>query len=199
MKWSSESVELPRKSDYSGRPQQDRDIMIFFAMSEIRAEFSLYKRTRNGAHLWRCYQLWRRLMPNDLPLPKELLVYFDQCANAVATETDPKILKREMGLTKLPGAMADHGGGPSSATAAEPTRKQRNTMQFIRSELFKARVQGDTYSGYKTDVYKKAAAKYCFSVSHIKKLLRDWSVSDAVERDLDQWRSSKEVVTTLGD
>lgn len=173
--------------------------MIFFAMRDIRAEFSLYKRTRNGAHLWRCYQLWRRLMPDDLPLPKELLVYFDQCANAVATETDPEILKREMGLTKLPGAMVDHGGGPSSATAAETKRKQQNTMQFIRSELFKARVQGGTHSGYKTEIYKKAAERYCFKLSYIKKLLHDWSVSDAVEHDLNQWRSSKEVATTLGD
>jgi hypothetical protein len=199
MKWSSESVELPPKNNYSGMPQQDRDIMIFFAMGKIRAEFSLYKRTRNGAHLWRCYQLWRRLMPDDLPLPKELLVYFDQCANAVGTETDPEILKREMGLTKPPGAMADHGGGPSSATAAEPKRKQQSAMLFIRSELFKARVQGGTPRGYKTDIYEKAEERYGYTVPYIKKLLRDWSVSEIVEHDLNQWRSSKEVATTLGD
>jgi hypothetical protein len=199
MNWTRESEELPPNYDYSGMTQQSRDVMVYLVMREIRAEFSLYERTRNGAHLWRCYQLWRRLMPDDLPLPNELLVYFDECATAVANETDPEILKREMGLTKRPGRMADHGGGPSGAAAAKPTRRQQNAMQFVRSELFRARIQGDTPRGYKTEIYEEAAEKFSFSVSHIKRLLHDWSVSEAVEWDLKEWRTNPIVSTTLRD
>jgi hypothetical protein len=179
--------------------QQDREVMVFFAMGDIRAEFLLYSQTSNAAHLWHCYQLWRRLMPDDLPLPNELLAYFDQCASAVANVTEPDILKREMGLTKPPGEMADHGGGPSGATAAEPKRKQQNAMQFVRSELFKARVQGDTPRGYKGEIYKAAANRFSYSVPGIKRLVSDWSVAKEVASDLAKWRSQQEVSATLGD
>ena len=140
--------------------------------------------------MWRCYQLWRQRMPGDLALPCELLEYFDQCADGIARETDPNAIKETLGLTKPPGFMADHGGGASGATAAEPTRKQRDVMQHVRSELFGALIKSYPKKpprGHKTAIYENAADKFDYSISHIKRLLGDWPIAEFVQRDYKRW------------
>lgn len=193
MKFSDWSKELPPKFDYTGKTPVERDLCIQLWMEDIKDEFALFKRTRNGAHMWRCYQLWRRLMPDDLPLPRGLLAYLDDCADAVATETDPAALKLAMKLVQSPEPAnpedkAEHGGGHSGATAAEPPRKQRNAMEFIRSELFSAEIKGETAPGYKTAIYKAAADRFGYSLPSIYRLLHDWPVGEMVESDLRKWR-----------
>lgn len=192
-------MELPPNLSYAGKTPVERELHIFFGMEAVKAEFQLYKRTRNGAHMWRCYQLWRRLMPEDLPLPRELLAYLDGCAEAVATETDPERLKRSLGLSLPPGGMAEHGGGPSSASAAEPTRKQRNAMEFVRHKMFLARTKGETPRGYKTAIYQSAAARFGYSVGHIKTLAADWSLAKVVDSDVAKWRDRGKVRRTPRD
>ena len=192
-------MELPAKVEYSGGPKLDRDILITFGRMECKKELFLYQRTANAAHLWRCYQLWRRLMPDDLPLPRELLTYLDSCAEAVERETEPTSLKQALGLSQLPGSMAEHGGGASSATLAEPKRKQLDAMQFVRSELFKARISGETKQGYITPIYKTAAKKFSYSLPYIKTLVHNWSVAEMVDHDFAEWQSQKAVSSTLGE
>jgi len=178
-----QSMELPPKCDYSGMTPVQRDVLIHFGMLQIQAEFSLFNSTGNGAHMWRCYQLWRRLMPDDLPQPRELLEYFDRCAAGLATETRPEAIKQALGLSKPPGAMAEHGGGPSAETAAEPVRRQQDAMIHVCSKLLQARMEGKTPKGYKTDIYEDAAGKFGYSLAHIKRLVSKWAVAEVVERD----------------
>lgn len=178
--WSSWSLDLPPKVDYSGIDQAGRQVMMALHMMPIRQEFALYKRTRNGAHMWRCFQLWRRLMPDDLPLPRELLAYLDDCADVATTATDADVLKRGMRLSKPPGFMAERSGGPTGDAAATATRKQQRAMMYVADELFKAQFSGRTPKGYKATIYAAAAAKFDYSVSRIKRLVGDWSISEFV-------------------
>lgn len=191
MKRSDWSRELPPKFDYTDKTPGERDLCIKLWMEDVKAEFALYKRTRNGAHMWRCYQLWRRLLPDDLPLPRELLSYFDQCADAIATETEPEAIKKAMGLLKPPSDIAEHGGGHTGGTDADSKRKQRDVMDFICTELVNARTRSAPAMpprGYKGAIYEKASAKFGYKKSTIKELVHKWSVAEIVDRRFRKWR-----------
>lgn len=189
--WSSRSMDLPPKMDYSDIGEAGRGVMLALHMVPIREEFALYKRTRNGAHMWRCFQLWRRLMPDDLPLPRELLAYLDDCADVATSETDADALKRGMRLSKPPGFMAEHGGGPSGDAAATATRKQQRAMMFVADELFKAQFSDSTPKGYKTAIYQAAAARFGYSVSRIQRLAGDWGITEFVASQIAKAESRK--------
>ena len=178
--WSSRSLDLPPKMDYSGMDKAGRQVMLTLHMVPIREEFALFKRTGNGAHMWRCFQLWRRLMPDDLPLPRELLDYLDGCADIATSETDADAIKRGMRLSKPPGFMAERSGGPTGDAAATASRKQQRAMMFVADELFAAQFGGKTPKGYKTAIYETAAERFGYSVSRIKRLSADWGVAEFV-------------------
>lgn len=193
MKWSSWSSELPPKVHYAKLSEPEREILIQFGMHEVRAEFQLYKSTKNGAHMWRSYQLWRRLMPDDLALPREMVKYLDKCAEAVAATTKPAQLKNALQLNKQ---WEEHGGGRSGATAANASRQQVNAMQYVRSELFKARVKhypATPPRGYKAQIYEMAAKRFGFGLDRLNDLMRRWRVAAMVDRDMTQWCDRRNV------
>lgn len=161
----------------------DTTTMRTFAIEDASREWALYRKTKNGAHAWDAYIVYRGLIKEgeritgnkDNWLPPEFLKFFDECA-AQLKKADPKKpqdIKRALQMAPTTKKLASRAGGPSGFTHANATKKQRDIVEFVVLERNEAaRTKKD-----RGDLYSLAARKYGTTKQQVAQLMHAWGAS----------------------